>query len=282
VTNEEFRRWVGAALHRSPSLTQWFEGMSMQSQNGINMRWFQRLAECDYNAALAAMEAIIDDPADLMRYPTDKELLAVKVADICSRQRSRESEAERVNSIVPRKKMRRTSGDGTPVGLAGELFQAIADDHRHDVECQEHRRARGRCRQGCPVPRLVAAEINARYPVDGNDRVPYKCEMCCGSGLLTVLNTACLTPEFVERGETIYRQKAAVACKCSDGQLRAAQTITGTDRKFFAQYDAKTMIREYGQPDDELRVEVVAWVKSYGGKRNADLDQFNQEMASKW
>ena len=281
MTNEEFRRWVGAALHRSPSLTQWFEGMSMQSQNGINMRWFQRLAECDYNAALAAMEAIIDDPADLMRYPTDKELLAVKVADICSRQRSRESEAERVNSIVRRVNHNASNG-GTHPSIFAEVMRAIADDDRHDAECQEHRRARGRCRQGCPVPRLVAAEINARYPVEGNDRVPYKCEMCEGSGLVTILKTACLTPEFKEGTETIYRQRAAAACKCFDGQLRAQQKITGTDQRFFIQYDPKTMIREFGQPDEELRQAVEPWVKSYAGKRNADLDQFNQEMASKW
>jgi hypothetical protein len=276
MTDQEFRVWLSYVKDQSPMLTEWLASLSDTVRLGLARRWFNALQGCELRAAENAADVIINDPADRLRFVSDRELLAVRVAEIVSAMRSKESEAARVANMP--KRAPRRQGEQASEGrrsIMDQVEHAIATDARHDDACREHRSRTKRCRFGCPVPRLVAREIGQQLQPAAGRQYGDPCERCRGTGHALILNPAAITEEFLDGGPLVRREQT-VYCLCSLGQaLSRGHEKNRSKQSRMKTFDARTMIAIGNETDDDLRVAAHAWRESAGGKRFSEFDEFS-------
>lgn len=199
-----------------PSLAIWLGGLDAESQDGIRERWRLVLFGVDKVYAEQAVQLLATSPDDPWPYPGDKERAAAIVAAKASEIRRAKAASVREAQQVARPKR----GEYRSDGLWARFLRAIAEDGRHDEDCVEHRRAKGRCRPGCRVPLTIAAELSAEPCGLKEDQQRFDCSICRDSGYVS-----CLKAREVARIATTRRVLAGAAtyalrCTCRHAKQR--------------------------------------------------------------
>ncbi len=231
-------------------------------RNAIKQRWALALRSVGLQEALDALDALAAKPDDPWPYPGDKERAGAIVAEEARRKRPRESSPEA-------RVVRTRGGDDFAAGTVfRKILRAIDADERHDDECRRHRSLLGRCRRGCPVPGLVAAELIAADTTTDDERnLPrYRCRWCEDRGVVTILQVSSIRA-VAKTGSTAGLRTWAKRCTCSQ---RPDDWLEVLDES----RDVPETL-----PRAELIVRCRAWVECDGVPRVAAFDRWNEGTA---
>lgn len=179
------------------------------NRRAISDRWWACLRDEKLADARKAVDELARQTGDPWPYPADKGRAGAIIADKCKQSRQRSTRPPESTELAKPRFV--PSGAGS---LFGDVLRAIAEDSRHDAECQSHRQRLGRCRQGCPVPGLVAAERIAKD--DDGRKWPeprFHCPHCQDRGVVAVIQ-----PSEIKRiaaGERVTNPRTwAARCSC--------------------------------------------------------------------
>ncbi len=196
-----------------PSLAIWLGGLDAESQDGIRERWRLVLFGVDKVYAEQAVQLLAASPDDPWPYPGDKERAAAIVAAKASEIRRAKAASVRETQQVSKPKR----GEYRSDGLWMRFVRRLADDGRHDAECAEHRRAKGRCRPGCPVPLALAAELAAEPCGLKEDQQRFDCPICRDSGYVSCLKSREIARIATTRRVHVGAGAYSLRCTCRHG-----------------------------------------------------------------
>lgn len=147
----------------------------------------------------------------------------------------------------------------SPSSLFGRILAATEVDDRHDEACRQHRRERGRCRKGCPVPQLVGREILATMPSVDTPASPTACPHCPGNGIAVCIDRSCITKAFLAGAPLPGMRTYATACICAEGRRRQTQHLPGQpDMAFWRTFSLTSDIWVCGQSEHQIRTQAKA------------------------
>lgn len=146
--------------------------------------------------------------------------------------------------------------------IFGRILAAIEVDERHDEACCQHRRERGRCRKGCPVPQMVGREILDTLPPVESAAPSPGCSHCPGNGIAVCIDRSCITREFLAGAPLASFRTYATACICAEGGRRQAQHLPGQpDMSFWRTFSLTSDIWIHNQSEHQIRVQAKALIE---------------------
>lgn len=153
------------------------------------------------------------------------------------------------------------TAETSPQSLFGRILAATEVDDRHDEACRQHRREKGRCRKGCPVPQLVGREILATMPQIGTT-ASNDCKHCPGNGIALCIEHSCLTRGFLAGQPLASFRTYATACLCAEGRRRQSQHLPGRpEAPFWKPFCIENDVWIHGQTEHQIRVQARAMIE---------------------
>lgn len=276
MNDAEYRIFFPRLQAMFPEVARFFESLEDQERAAMTRRYMA----CLRSTPLELANEVLDDFATRAESPWggygDKERAAAIIAKEVSRREyaAKDHENNRFTIIRQRRKA------DINTGIFGRILSGIDADERHDEACNQHRKEKGRCRRGCPVPRMVARELLADEDMPTTDEQPI-CRHCPGSGVASCLYPECFTLEFLNGGPLERIRTYATACHCSEGVKKQSQTLASNrDVAALRPLDFKMDVWIHGQTEHQIRVSARALIESCGGKREVLFDRMNAQGAS--
>lgn len=271
MTDDEYKVFLARLQNMFPEIARFLQSLEPLEFQAMTRRY----RACLQSTPLPLANDVLDDFATQAESPWggygDKERAAAIIAKEVSRRESaaKDHQANRLTIIRGRPKA------NIETGIFGRILKAIEADERHDDACNQHRSEKGRCRRGCPVPRMIARELLADEDLPTTDEPPI-CKHCPGSGVASCLYPECFTREFLAGGPLERIRTYSTACHCSEGVKKQSQTLSSNrDVAALRPLDFKMDVWMHGQTEHEIRVMARALVESCGGKREAIFDRMN-------
>lgn len=271
MNDAEYRIFFPRLQSMFPEVARFFESLEDQERAAMTRRYMA----CLRSTPLQLANDVLDDFATRAESPWggygDKE----RAAAIIAKEVSRREYAAKDHEANQAKIIRRGRKQDVSTGIFGRILSSIDADERHDDACNQHRKEKGRCRRGCPVPRMVARELLADEDAPGEIDAG-NCKHCPGSGIASCLYPECFTSEFLAGGPLERIRTYSTACHCTEGVKKQSQWLASNrDVAALRPLDFKMDVWLHGQSEHEIRVMARALVESCGGKREVIFDQMN-------
>jgi hypothetical protein len=275
VNNAEYKTIRDKLARTFPALRQWFDSLDEIGQAGLRERWGLILLPLEKIAiedAIGELAKAVDDPWPFDR---DKERAAAIVADksraiALDRERAKRSAVLSTPESPTPRKVRQSHANERTDTITANIGALIEADTRHDAECVSHRKAKGRCRPGCEVPRLIAREYCERteHLHEYGAEPRYKCHLCRDTGAVSIVSPE-VVAEYASAGRITHPQTSAVRCTCAAGEFR----------KWLARLDDRQHVR-LDLYDEAGTVAKCQRLANGGGRREAAFDKFNETVGA--
>ena len=275
MTDDDYKVFLSRLQNMFPEIARFLQSLEPLEFQAMTRRY----KACLQSTPLQLANDVLDDFATQAESPWggygDKE----RAAAIIAKEVSRREYAAKDHEANQAKIIRRGRKQDVSTGIFGRILSAIDADERHDDDCNQHRKEKGRCRRGCPVPRMVARELLADEDASGEIDAGI-CKHCPGSGVASCLYPECFTREFLAGGPLERIRTYSTACHCSEGVKKQSQTLSSNrDVAALRPLDFKMDVWLHGQSEHEIRVMARALIESCGGKREVIFDRMNAQGA---
>lgn len=271
MTPNEFQIVKRRIWDTFPDLCVWATSLNAGQKAATSRRWEQSLVRLNAEDVHITIDALaIDDASPWPEYG-DKERAGAILAKLTG------------DRIAKAKESRESPNDALPprpanyqgAGIMGRVLNAIATDARHVKGCAEFRAEFGRCVKGCPVPALIGSELSREDAGLEADAQRFNCPLCRDTGFVSCLAAADIVTTIRTGQVPRVRETYSMACGCSVGQ-RLGQQGQREGKRPVEPYDASRDVLALAS-DAEIVTTCQEMRETWGGRRNAAFDAFNQQ-----